>query len=79
MLLHQAQREVLERQLEQSRMAVALGRLEESRLLLQEPKRPTPMAFPILVDRLRETVTSESLADRIEKMTLRLEKEAGPT
>jgi ATP-dependent Lhr-like helicase len=77
LLLHQAHREVLERQLEEGRMGVALRRLAASRILIKEPRRPTPMAFPILVDRLRETLTSESLTDRIEKMTLRLEQEAG--
>jgi ATP-dependent Lhr-like helicase len=77
LLLHQAHREVLERQLEEGRMGVALRRLGASRLLIKEPRRPTPMAFPILVDRLRETLTSESLTDRIERMTLRLEQEAG--
>ncbi|MGV3618324.1 MAG: ligase-associated DNA damage response DEXH box helicase [Fimbriimonas sp.] len=76
LLLTQAHREVLERQLEEGRMGVALRRLGASRLLIKEPGRPTPMSFPILVDRLRETVTSESIADRIEKMTLRLEQEA---
>jgi ATP-dependent Lhr-like helicase len=32
------------------------------------------LAFPILVDRLREKLTSEQLEDRIRKMTERLEK-----
>lgn len=78
MLLQQAEREVLERQLEQSRMSVALERLGRSKLLFAKPKRPTPLAFPILVDRLRATVTSEKLSDRIQRLTLRLEEEAGP-
>jgi ATP-dependent Lhr-like helicase len=77
MLLQQAEREVLERQLEQSRMAVALKRLENSTILLTNPEKPTPIAFPILVDRLRETVTSESVSQRIERLALILEKEAG--
>lgn len=76
LLLTQAHREVLERQLEEGRMGRALRRLGEAQLLIKEPGRPTPMSFPILVDRLRETVTSESLTDRIEKMTLRLERDA---
>lgn len=73
-LLVQAHREVLERQLEQTRLKVALERLSNSRMLLIETERPTPMAFPILVDRLRETVSSESISDRIERMTLGLEE-----
>jgi ATP-dependent Lhr-like helicase len=77
MLLQQAEREVLERQLERSRMAIALERLETSKILLTNPDRPTPIAFPILVDRLRETVTSENITQRIQKLSLILETEAG--
>ncbi len=77
MLLQQAAREVLERQLEQSRMAIALQRLEQSTILLTNPEKPTPMAFPILVDRLRETVSTESISQRIQKLTVLLEIEAG--
>lgn len=77
MLLHQANREVLERQLEETRMFRALQRLSQSHVLLMEPKRPTPFAFPILVDRLRESLSSESIKDRIESMALQLEKAAG--
>jgi ATP-dependent helicase Lhr and Lhr-like helicase len=77
MLLHQANKEVLERQLEESRMFLALERLNRSHLLLKECKRPTPFAFPILVDRLREKLSTESVKERIESMALQLEKAAG--
>jgi ATP-dependent Lhr-like helicase len=76
LLVQQATREVLDRQLEQTRLSRALERLSFSRLLITEPPRPTPLAFPILVDRLRDQVTSEALPDRIEKMSLVLEREA---
>lgn len=77
MLLHQANREVLERQLEETRLFRTLERLNRSHILLKTPKRPTPFAFPILVDRLREQLTTESIKDRIESMALQLEKAAG--
>lgn len=76
MLLLQANREVLDRQLEQSRLAATLRRLDGAKVLIAEPPRPTPLAFPILVDRLRETMTSENVSDRIKKMSLKLEQEA---
>jgi ATP-dependent Lhr-like helicase len=57
-------------------MGEALERLQRSKLLITTPPKPTPMAFPILVDRLRGTVTSENISDRIQKMSLKLEKEA---
>jgi ATP-dependent helicase Lhr and Lhr-like helicase len=77
LLLHQADREVLEKQLEQTRLAAALARLRAATKVVTRPQRFTPLAFPIMVDRLRETVSSENVADRIEKLALRLEKAAG--
>jgi ATP-dependent Lhr-like helicase len=77
MLLLQANREVLEKQLEQSRLARTLERLSASRIVITHPPKPTPLAFPVLVDRLRATVSSESVAERISNMALRLEKAAG--
>ncbi|HEY2853912.1 MAG TPA: ligase-associated DNA damage response DEXH box helicase [Gemmatimonadaceae bacterium] len=76
LLLSQAHREVLERQLESSRLGRTLERLTRARVVITEPKRVTPLAFPLLVDRTRERVSSESLADRIRRMQLALEKAA---
>jgi ATP-dependent Lhr-like helicase len=77
MLLSQASREVLERQLESARLGVALHRLSRSSVVVTKPRRTTPLAFPLLVDRTRERVSSESLRDRIQRMQLALERAAG--
>ncbi|HSJ10766.1 MAG TPA: hypothetical protein VK928_12660, partial [Longimicrobiales bacterium] len=77
LLLSQAHREVLERQLESSRLGRTLERLSRSRVVITEPKRTPPLAFPLLVDRTREKVSSEALSDRIRRMQLALEKAAG--
>lgn len=77
MLLSQASREVLERQLESTRLGLTLERISAARIVVTQPKRPTPLAFPLLVDRNRERVSSESFADRIRRMQLALEKAAG--
>lgn len=77
LLLNQAQREVLERQLEQSRLVAALTRLQNSKLLHTFPPKPTPISFPILVDRLRETVSSETLSARLDRMLAELEEDQG--
>jgi ATP-dependent Lhr-like helicase len=77
LLLRQAHREVLERQLEQSRLARTLRRLAGSQLVLVEARRPTPLAFPLMVDRLREQLSSEKLADRVRRMLRQLERAAG--
>ena len=77
MLLTQAHREVMERQLESSRLGRTLERLASSRIVITEPKRTPPLAFPLLVARARERVSSETLGERIRKMQLVLERAAG--
>ena len=77
LLLDQAHREVLERQLESSRLGRALERLAGSTVVITTPARTTPLAFPLLVDRTRSRVSSESLVDRIRRMQLALERAAG--
>ena len=77
LLLSQAHREVLERQLESSRLGRTLERLSQAQVVITEPKRVTPLAFPLLVDRTRERVSSESVSDRIQRMQIALEKAAG--
>ncbi|HJX26783.1 MAG TPA: DNA ligase-associated DEXH box helicase, partial [Thermoanaerobaculia bacterium] len=79
LLLRQAHREVLERQLESGRIGRTLARLDASRVTILEIERPSPLGFPLLVDRLREKLSSEKLADRVRKMQARLEKEADRT
>lgn len=78
LLLVQARREVLERQLDETRLLGALDGMARSTLVQTRPHRPTPLAFPLLVDRLRETLSSEKLADRVRRMQAQLERAAGP-
>jgi ATP-dependent Lhr-like helicase len=77
LLLSQAHREVLERQLERTRLGHTLQRLSKSRVVITTPRRTPPLAFPLLVDRTRERVSSEKLADRIRRMQRTLERAAG--
>ncbi len=74
LLLRQATREVLENQLEQSRLRAALTKLRRSRLRLVELEAPSPFAFPIFAERFREELSSERLADRIARMEILIEK-----
>ena len=76
LLLLQAQREVLERQLESSRIGATLTRLAASTVRLIDVERPTPLAFPLLVDRARARLSSEKLADRVKRLTAQFEKGA---
>ena len=77
LLLTQAHREVLERQLESSRLGRTLERLARSTVVVTTPKRTPPLAFPLLVDRTRNRVSSEAIGDRIKRMQLALERAAG--
>src|SRR6185503_19400724 len=67
LLLHQSFEEVMDFQLEEARMRKALKRITTQKIIVKHPERPTPFAFPIMVDRLREKLTSESLEARIKK------------
>jgi ATP-dependent Lhr-like helicase len=77
LLIAQAYREVMERQLESARLTRTLDRLSHSRVVITRPVRTTPFGFPLLVDRARDRVSSESLADRVRRMQLALERAAG--
>jgi len=74
LLLSQAYDEVMSFQLQEARMMEALHRINRQEILLSRPDKATPFAFPIIVDRLRERLSSEKLEDRIRKMKLSLEK-----
>ena len=76
-LLHQATREVLERQLEAPRLAAALARMRGCRALVTRPPRPTPFAFPLIVELFREKLTTEALEARVARMVAELEAAAG--
>ena len=73
LLLRQAMDEVVHQQLEYTRTRTALERMQKQTAVIRRPTKPTPLAFPILVDRLREQLSSEALVKRIEKMTLEWE------
>jgi ATP-dependent Lhr-like helicase len=70
LLLLQAFEEVMDFQLEEARLRTALDRIAHQKIVITEPEKPTPFAFPIMVDRTREKLTSEKLEDRIRKMRI---------
>ncbi|WP_425570151.1 ligase-associated DNA damage response DEXH box helicase [Pigmentiphaga soli] len=76
LLLDQAEREVLSRELEIGRLRDALQALSARPLDLRELKRPTPFALPLMVERFREKLSSESMRDRIARMVQALEAAA---
>ena len=77
LLLEQSRREVLEQQLEASRMKESLVRIADSRVCLMHPPKVTPLAFPLLVDKLRERISTETLAERVARLQQELLEAAG--
>jgi ATP-dependent Lhr-like helicase len=75
LLLQQAYDEVLSYQLDEVRLRKALKKIQGQKITLKKSNKFTPYAFPIMVDRLREQLTSEKLTDRIQRMQLELEEE----
>lgn len=70
LLLRQAYEEVMDFQLEEARLRRALDRIARQKIIITHPDKPTPFAFPIMVDRLREKLSTEKLEDRIKRMAL---------
>jgi ATP-dependent Lhr-like helicase len=68
LLLAQARREVIEEQLEVGRLEAALRRLRSSELLLERTPRPGPFAFPLLVERLNNRMSNESVLERVQRL-----------
>ncbi len=78
LLLTQAEEEVLRQELEVERLEQTLNRLKQRQLDVHVVKRTTPLAFPLMVERFRESMSTEKLADRIRRMVAELDKAAGP-
>jgi len=69
LLFQQAYRETFEHQLEEGRLIMALERIQSQEIIWKKCAKPTPFSFPVITDRLREKLSSETLAERIKKMT----------
>ena len=68
LLLKQARYEVLHDQLELPRLKNALTRMRRSEVIHSEMQRPGPLAFPLLVERLRNRMSNESILERVTRM-----------
>ena len=68
LLLRQAEREVLQEQLETHRLAKTLQQLSQLSVVWQETTRPSPLTFPLLVERWGTRMSNETLMERIERL-----------
>ncbi len=74
LLLRQCFDEALDFQLEITRMQTAFNRINTQTIVVTKPLKPTPFAFPLLVDSLRERFTNEDIQTRIDKILKSIEK-----
>ncbi len=68
LLLKQAYMEVFNQQLEEHRLVAAFQRINKSNIILKFATGFTPLSFPIKVDSLRQSLSSEDLMTRVQKL-----------
>ncbi len=73
-LVRQAYTEVFNAQLQEQRLVEAFKRIEKSKIILKFANTFTPLSFPIKVDSLRQTLSSEGLDSRIQRMIAQAKK-----
>jgi ATP-dependent Lhr-like helicase len=73
-LLRQAYQEVFDHQMEEARLREMLDRISRGRIVITYPERLTPFSFPVKVDSMRESMSSEKLEDRVRRMQEQLER-----
>mgnify|MGYP002712355747 FL=1 len=73
-LVRQAYTEVFNMQLQEQRLVEAFKRIEKSKIIMKFANSFTPLSFPIKVDSLRQTLTSEDLDARIQKLIQQAKK-----
>ncbi|WP_336715619.1 ligase-associated DNA damage response DEXH box helicase [Chryseobacterium mucoviscidosis] len=73
-LVRQAYTEVFNAQLQEQRLVEAFKRIEKSKIILKFANTFTPLSFPIKVDSLRQTLSSEGLDTRIQKLIQQAKK-----
>ncbi|NGM66737.1 ligase-associated DNA damage response DEXH box helicase [Sphingobacterium sp. SGR-19] len=68
LLLRQAYAEVFNQQLEEPRLVAAFERIHYSKIIYKFATGFTPLSFPIKVDSLRQSLSSEDLTSRIQRL-----------
>ncbi len=76
LLLTQAQAEVLSQELDVGRLRTTLSRMAALAIERVHLKAPSPFSLPLMVERLREKLTTEKLADRLARIVRDAERAA---
>jgi ATP-dependent Lhr-like helicase len=77
LLLTQAQTEVLSQELEIRRLRASLKRMASQRIDFVELKVPSPFSLPLMVERFREKLSTEKLAERLARILKDAERAMG--
>jgi ATP-dependent helicase Lhr and Lhr-like helicase len=67
-LLRQAYDEVRYLQLDEERIRKALERINAGKVVFKTLEKPSPFAFPLMVERFREKMTGEKLEEKVKRM-----------
>ena len=73
LLYLQAINETFDHGIESPRIQRTFEKIENLKIVWKDCKYPTPFSFPLITDRIRSKLSSESVEDRIRKMYLKLE------
>ena len=74
LLIKQAKREAIKYELESERIKKSLERIADLELTINKIEKPSPFAFPLLVERLSNTISNETIEARIKKLIDSYEK-----
>jgi ATP-dependent Lhr-like helicase len=77
LLLEQARREVVQRSFDRDRLAGVLDRIAAEGLEVVTTQQPSPLAFPLLLERVEARVSTESDQRRVERIKEHWRQEAG--
>ncbi|MEC7724883.1 MAG: DNA ligase-associated DEXH box helicase, partial [Planctomycetota bacterium] len=77
MLLTQARREVLDRHFDRGRLASVLRRIAADGLEVVETSQPSPLAFPLLLDRVEARLSTESELRRLDRIKTQWREQVG--
>jgi len=76
LLYQQAVEETFDHGMERGRMQLVFEELGQKTIVWKNCSQPTPFSFPLITDRIRSKLSSETVENRIKKMYLKLEKAA---
>lgn len=74
LLLAQSQQEVLSQELDIAQLQTSLEAMQSRRLEWVNLQHPSPLCLPLMVERLREKLSNEKLADRLDRLLRDAEK-----